>query len=44
VVGTHPIPEKYYKTHTNLKTWNANEWNELLTPTLKERAIRLAYD
>lgn len=44
VVGTHPIPEKYYKTHTTLDTWNAKEWNELLTPTLKERAVRLAYD
>jgi len=44
VVGTHPIPEKYYKTHTTLATWNSNEWNELLTPTLKEIAVRLAYD
>jgi predicted metal-binding protein len=44
VVGTHPIPEKYYDTHSKLGTWNNSEWNDLLKPTLKDRAIRLAYD
>jgi len=44
VVGTHPIPEKYYLTHTKLKTWNTQEWDELIKPTLKDREIRLAYD
>ena len=44
VVGTHPIPEKYYLNHTKLGTWNKSEWNELLEPTLKDRAVRLAYD
>ena len=44
VVGTHPIPEKYYLTHTELNTWNTPEWNELTKPTLKEKETRLAYD
>ncbi|MHB8871533.1 MAG: CGGC domain-containing protein [Candidatus Doudnabacteria bacterium] len=44
VVGTHPIPEKYYLTHTELNTWNTPEWNELTKPTLKEKKTRLAYD
>lgn len=44
VVGTHPIPEKYYLTHTKLETWKDAEWDELLKPTLKEKEIRLAYD
>jgi predicted metal-binding protein len=44
VVGTHPIPEKYFSTHAKLKTWNNNEWDKLIKPTLKDRAIRLAYD
>lgn len=44
VVGTHPIPEKYFSTHASLKTWNNNEWDKLIKPTLKDRAIRLAYD
>ena len=44
VIGTHPIPEKYYDTHSKLETWNNSKWNDLLKPTLKDRAIRLAYD
>jgi predicted metal-binding protein len=44
VVGTHPIPEKYYLTHTKIGTWNNNEWTDFLKPTLKDRAVRLAYD
>lgn len=44
VIGTHPIPEKYFKTHTNLKTWEDPEWEEILKPTLTNEEIRLAYD
>lgn len=44
VVGTHPIPEKYYTTHKKLKTWNTTEWKELIKPTLKKLDTRLAYD
>lgn len=44
VVGTHPIPEKYFLTHSELNTWDTPEWNELTKPTLKEKEIRLAYD
>ena len=44
VVGTHPIPQKYYLTHTELETWNTKEWKELTKLTLKEKETRLAYD
>jgi predicted metal-binding protein len=44
VVGTHPIPEKYYRVHTKLNTWNTKEREELLKPTLKDKKIRLTYD
>jgi predicted metal-binding protein len=44
VVGTHPIPEKYYLTHSELKTWDLPEWKEFITPTLSEKEIRLNYD
>ncbi|MFH1195822.1 MAG: CGGC domain-containing protein [bacterium] len=44
VVGTHPIPEKYYLTHTEIKTWDSPEWEKLIAPTLKEKEIRLNYD
>ncbi|HKI76982.1 MAG TPA: CGGC domain-containing protein [Ignavibacteriaceae bacterium] len=44
VVGTHPIPEKYYTIHTKLNTWGAGKMRELIKPTLKEKEIRLSYD
>ena len=44
VIGTHPIPEKYYDTHSKIGTWKKSEWKDLLKPSLKDRAIRLAYD
>lgn len=44
VVGTHPIPEKYYLTHSKLNTWNTKEWKEFTMPTLKDKETRLAYD
>ena len=43
VVGTHPIPEKYYCTHLKLGTWNTLEWEELIKPTLKDKKVRLTY-
>jgi predicted metal-binding protein len=44
VVGTHPIPDKYYIIHTKLETWNSNDWYELIKPTLKDKDVRLTYD
>ena len=44
VVGTHPIPAKYYQTHTQLGTWNAPHWPVLLQATLTDEKTRLAYD
>ena len=44
VVGTHPIPQKYFITHTNLGTWQSNDWDELLKPTMSDEKTRLAYD
>lgn len=44
VYGTHPIPEKYYKTHMALGTWKEDWWDEILKPTLDTQEIRKAYD
>jgi predicted metal-binding protein len=44
VIGTHPIPEKYFLTHTNLNTWAGDDWKEKIKPTLADKSIRLAYD
>ncbi len=44
VYGTHPIPQKYFITHTNLKTWDSPRWQEIIQPTLADEKTRLAYD
>ena len=44
VVGTHPIPEKYLKTHSELNTWDTPEWQEFIKPTLADEKTRLAYN
>jgi len=44
VIGTHPIPEKYYCTHQACGTWRAPEWTERLAPTMGNEAMRIAYD
>jgi predicted metal-binding protein len=44
VYGTHPIPEKYLKTHEKLDTWNSNEWQNIISPAMSDKKTRLAYD
>jgi predicted metal-binding protein len=44
VIGTHPIPQKYYLAHTRCGTWSGPDWQELLAPTLSDEPTRLAYD
>ncbi len=44
IVGTHPIPQKYYKVHTELGTWESAKWQEIIRPTLANEEIRLSYD
>jgi len=44
VVGTHPIPQKYLLTHGKLETWQTEEWQELIKPTLGNEELRLKYD
>lgn len=44
VIGTHPIPEKYYTTHLNLGTWDSNLWKELISLSIADEETRLSYD
>ncbi len=44
ILGTHPIPQKYFITHNNLNTWNTAFLQEAILPTLSEEQIRLNYD
>ena len=44
VVGTHPIPEKYHRTHRDLGTWHSVAWQERIEPILTNEEMRRAYD
>ena len=44
VVGTHPIPQNYYTTHTRLGTWDSDHGKQMIAPTLTDEKTRLAYD
>ena len=44
VIGSHPIPQKYYTTHTLLKTWQTDEWQAMIKPTLGDEHLRKKYD
>ena len=44
VVGTHPIPQKYFKIHDVPGSWKSPLWQELIRPMLATEDMRLAYD
>ena len=44
IVGTHPIPQNYYLTHSQLSTWRSARWQELIRDVLTDEETRLAYD
>lgn len=44
VAGTHPIPQKYFRIHKQLGSWNEPHWAELLKPCLSDETVRTAYD
>jgi predicted metal-binding protein len=44
IVGTHPIPEKYFLTHKELCTWGTPEWKELINPTSSDEKTRISYN
>ncbi|MBN2542172.1 CGGC domain-containing protein [bacterium] len=44
VIGTHPIPRKYYVTHEKLGTWDSEEWKDMIKPSLSDERIRESYD
>ncbi|HUW40472.1 MAG TPA: CGGC domain-containing protein [Rectinemataceae bacterium] len=44
VVGTHPIPAKYFAVHERLGTWKAPEWKDRLEASRADEKTRAAYD
>jgi predicted metal-binding protein len=44
VFGTHPIPQKYFIPHQNMKTWNTSFMQKAISLTTNDEATRLKYD
>ncbi len=44
IFGTHPIPQKYFLTHSKLNTWNTPFLQRAIAPTLVDVETRLRYD
>ena len=44
VVGTHPIPQNYFITHTQLGTWDTEAWQKRIEHVLTDEKTRIAYD
>ncbi len=44
IFGTHPIPQKYFTTHTKLNSWNNEFPGESIKLTLEDEATRISYD
>jgi len=44
IMGTHPIPQKYYMTHSKLETWNSEFLKNSIKGTLTDEIMRLRYD
>ncbi len=44
VLGTHPIPQSYWETHTGLGTWATPEWQQKIALVATDETTRRAYD
>lgn len=44
IIGTHPIPEKYFAIHDRLGTWSAPEWKPRLHACVSDEQIRASYN
>ncbi len=44
ILGTHPIPQKYFLMHNKLNTWNSESMQKAIRPTLCDEETRLQYD
>ncbi|HBB90157.1 MAG TPA: CGGC domain-containing protein [Bacteroidales bacterium] len=44
VYGTHPVPQKYYLTHSRMGTWNSPFFEKTIQATVTDEETRLNYD
>jgi predicted metal-binding protein len=43
IIGTHPIPQSYYNTHTALRTWGSKEWKGKIRYVVADEQMRKKY-
>lgn len=43
-VGSHPIPQNYFRTHTELQTWESGVWQERISHAVTDEPTRVTYD
>lgn len=44
VLGTHPIPTKYFATHGSLSTWSTRPWQDRIQHVVCDENTRARYD
>ena len=47
IIGTHPIPQKYFELHSKIGTWESSEsliWEDFIQPTIADEETRIAYN
>ncbi len=44
ILGTHPIPQKYFTTHSKLNSWKGDFIEKAIRLTLADEKTRLKYD
>lgn len=48
VIGTHPIPQKYYELHSKIGSWEEASgnilWEDFIQPTIADEQTRIAYN
>jgi len=44
IYGTHPIPQQYFITHNELKSWEGQFWQKAIQHIQCDEQTRLSYD
>jgi predicted metal-binding protein len=44
IIGTHPVPQKYFSTHMELKSWNTEFYEDSMCNVIGDEMTRLSYD
>ncbi|MGL4368169.1 MAG: CGGC domain-containing protein [Spirochaetota bacterium] len=44
IVGTHPVPQKYFEMHSSLGSWKNSAWKQLIDAALSDETTRISYN